>query len=226
MSDGIPYADIIIMALVAGFILLRLRSILGDKVGNDKPSYFNKPTHPDAESLDTIVQLEDKSGKAKIRQDPDPYMAKVRDESVIDAISAIKAKDPEFNATFFLDGAKSAYEMVFDAFSRKDTDTLKFLLSARVFQEFSEALDANAKQDAKNETTLISAKAHEIKAAELVGTKARITVAISSEQVHVTRDSAGEIVGGDASFVHEIEDEWVFERDVTSKNPNWKVIES
>ncbi len=225
MSDGMPYADIVIMALVAGFILLRLRSVLGDKIGNDKPSYFNKPVQP--ERKDTIVQLDDKTLKPKLRQqEPDPYMAGMKDEQILGVIAAIKLRDPEFTATHFLEGAKGAYEMVFDAFSRGDRDTLKFLLDSRVFQQFSDALSEVEKMDGKNETTLISAKAQDITHAELTGTVARLTVHIHSEQVHVTRDAKGEIVGGDASLIHSIDDDWSFERDVTSKNPNWKVVET
>ena len=225
MSDGIPYADIVIMALVAGFILLRLRSVLGDKIGNDKPSYFNKPVQP--ERKDTIVQLDDKGLKPKIRlQEPDAYMASVKDEQVISAITAIKLRDPEFSATHFLEGAKGAYEMVFDAFARGDKDTLKFLLDTQVYQQFTDALAEVEKLEGKTETTLISAKAQDITHAELNGNIARLTVHIHSEQVHVTRNAAGEIVGGDASLIHSIDDDWSFERDVTSKNPNWKVVET
>lgn len=225
MSEGIPYADIIIMALVAGFILLRLRSILGDKIGNDNPSYFNKPAQSALERKDTIVQLDEKAAKIKQRE-PDPYMVKVREEAVVTAINQIKSKDPEFTATHFMEGARSAFEMVFDAFSRGDTDTLNFLLSPQVFRQFSDALNDAQKQEHKNETTLISVKANDITAAELSGSMARITVSFTSEQVHVTRDASGAVVDGDASLIHAIDDEWVFERDVTSKNPNWKVIET
>lgn len=225
MSDGIPYADIVIMALVAGFILLRLRSVLGDKIGNDKPSYFNKPIQP--ERNDTIVQLEDKAIKPKIRQqEPDPYLAGVKDEHIISVVSAIKARDPEFTATHFLEGAKGAYEMVFDAFLRGDRETLKFLLDGKVYQQFSEALQEAERQEGKNENTLISVKAEGITQAEMTGTVARLTAHISSEQVHVTRDANGEVISGDASLIHAIDDEWTFERDVTSKNPNWKVTET
>jgi len=226
MSDGIPYADIVIMALVAGFILLRLRGVLGDKIGNDKPSYFNKPAQTTGDRKETIIQLDDKSLKTKLRQESDPYMLTVKDDGVASAIALIKTKDPEFSATDFLEGAKGAFEMVFDAFSREDKDTLKFLLSTRVYQEFGEALNEAQSVGTKNETTLISVKAHAITSAELVGMMARLTVAISSEQVHVTRNAEGVIVDGDASQIHAIEDEWTFERDVTSKNPNWKVIET
>ncbi|MBY0407699.1 MAG: Tim44/TimA family putative adaptor protein, partial [Rickettsiales bacterium] len=220
MSEGIPYADIIILALVAGFILLRLRSVLGDKVGNDSPSYFNKPATPANERKEAIVQLDEKALKAKPRPEPDSYMAKVKDEEVIAGVNAIKAKDPEFLASYFLEGAKGAFEMVFDAFAKGDRDTLRFLLDKPVYEEFSHALESREAQPFKTDTTLISVQAKDIISASLTGNIARIAVKFASEQVTVTRDEAGEIVGGDASLINAIEDEWVFERDVTSRNPN------
>ena len=137
MSEGIPYADIIILALIAGFILLRLRSVLGDKMGNDNPSYFNKQPLALSDKQEPIVQLDEKSLKPKVREEPDSYMATLPGGAIADTIAAIKAKDPQFTATHFLQGAKGAFEMVFDAFAKGDKQTLKLLLSDATFQHFS-----------------------------------------------------------------------------------------
>lgn len=226
MSEGIPYADILIMALVAGFILLRLRSVLGDKIGNDNPSYFNKPVTPVAEKAEPIVQLDEKSLKAKLREEPDPYLAKLTNSDVALVVDAIKNKDPQFTATVFLQGARAAYEMVFDAFARGDKSTLKMLLSDRLSGQFSAEMAARAASDHKTETTLVAVDARDITEAELIGTIAHVTVHFVTEQVVVVRNAQGEIIEGDPSEIHNIEDNWTFERDVTSKNPNWKVIET
>jgi predicted lipid-binding transport protein (Tim44 family) len=225
MSEGIPYADILIMALVAGFILLRLRSVLGDKIGNDNPSYFNKPVTPVAEKAEPIVQLDEKSLKAKMREEPDPYLAKA-DHDVVLVVDAIKNKDPQFTATAFLQGAKAAYEMLFDAFNRGDKSVLKMLLSERLYEEFSAEMAARNTDGGKSETTLVAVDAKDITEAELIGTIAHVTVHFVTEQVIVVRDAQGDIIEGDPSEIHAIEDKWTFERDVTSKNPNWKVIET
>lgn len=223
MSDGVAYADIVIMALVAGFILLRLRSVLGDKVGNDSPSYFQKPQAP-AERAQPVVKLDDKL-KSK-RGEPDPFLAQVKDASALEGIQAIKDKDGDFLATSFVEGAKAAFEMVFDAYAKGDRETLKFLLAADVYAEFDKALEERERSLFKEETTLVSVTAKDIPAAVLEGVMARVTVRFISEQVSVTRDEQGAIVGGDASLINTLDDEWTFERDVTSRSPNWKVIET
>jgi len=225
MSEGIPYADIIILALIAGFVLLRLRSILGDKVGNDHPQYFNKPiVLPDKQ--EPIVQLDEKSLKAKPPVETDAYFAGLAPGAVTDALVAIKAKDPTFVATHFLEGAKAAFEMVFDAFTKGDKPTLNMLLADRIFQDFSKEIDARAGAENKTEHTLVSVAAKDIIHASLEGNMAHLTVHFTSEQMTVVRDSKGTIVEGNPSDIHTIENDWTFERDVTSKSPNWKVIET
>ena len=126
----------------------------------------------------------------------------------------------------FLQGARAAYEMVFDAFVKGDKQTLKMLLSDTLCQEFSRELDARKGQETQSETTLVSVKAKDITNAVLDRNTARLTVHFESEQVTVVRNSKGEIVEGNPSDIHHVEDHWVFERDVTSKNPNWKIIET
>jgi len=226
MSDGNSYADIVILALIAGFILLRLRSVLGDKMGNDSPGYFSKPITTLTDKQEPIVQLDEKSLKPKGRDDSDPYLASLTDNDIIDTFNAIKAKDPLFTATYFMTGAKAAFEMVFDAFAKGDTPTLKRLMSDSLLTHFSTDIAQRDAQDVRTETTLVSVAAKDVTKAVLNGNIAQLTVHFASEQVHVERNKNGDIVGGNASDIHHAEDHWVFERDVTSKNPNWKIIET
>jgi predicted lipid-binding transport protein (Tim44 family) len=225
MSDGSNYADLIILALIAGFILLRLRSVLGDKVGNDNPSYFNKVVPSKAPQAEPIVQLDEKSTKLRVREE-DPYMTTVSDKDLLATVDAIKDKDPQFTATAFLQGAKMAYEMVFDAFDKGDRKTLAMLLSDDLMKTFSKELDEREKSAHKSETTLVSVKAKDITEASLKGSVASFKVLFESEQISVVRDSDGKITEGDASKVDLIVEDWVFERNTTSKNPNWKIIET
>ncbi|NBX02868.1 MAG: Tim44 domain-containing protein [Alphaproteobacteria bacterium] len=231
MSDGIPYADILILALVAGFILLRLRSVLGAKNEGDGPEFFKKDLRPAEpkeihEVRDTVIQLDQHALKQKPREDFDPLLATITDEQKLSVIAAMKERDPQFTATAFADGATRAFEMVFDAFAKGDKPTLKMLLSDSLYDGFCGEIDARSSEDEKHETTLLSVKATDIAAVSLENNIAKITMRLESEQVTVVRDSSGAIVGGDASDVHHVQDEWVFERDVTSKSPNWKIIET
>jgi len=226
MSD-IPYADLIILALIAGFILLRLRSVLGSKPGDD---FFAKKQQSAADRLqfkqDPVVQLDEKSLKPKPKEEADAYLMMLADGPVAESLRQIKSKDPQFTATGFLQGAKAAFEMVFDAFVKGDRQTLKMLLSDPIFQHFSHELDNRTKQENKSETTLVSVIAKDITQAISDKNMARLTVHFESEQVTVIRGPKGNIVEGNPSELHHVEDQWTFERDLTSKNPNWKIIET
>lgn len=227
MSEGFPYADIVILALVAGFILLRLRSILGQKSDNDdKPDFLQSSKISVIKDPDPIVQLSDKSLKPRPLVDLDPYVSTLSDNNILQVIKDIKGKDPLFNTTSFIEGAKMAFEMVFDAFAKGDKQTLSMLLSQEIYNDFLRHIEEREKQENKTETTLLAVKVQEISRANLDRNIARFGVRFESEQVTIERAKNGEIVSGDPSDVQHVDDEWVFERDITSKNPNWKIIET
>jgi len=230
MSEGIPYADILILALIAGFILLRLRSVLGSKSEGEPPAFRNKIL-PAAEKLramqDTIVQLDEKSLKQKPKEEADPAFNALEEGPLAKTLADIKAKDPQFSLTRFMEGAKAAFEMVFDAFAKGDQTTLKMLMTDDIFKTFNAEIAARAAQpDHKHEVTLVSVAANGVTHAVLEGSKARLTVHFTSEQVNLVRNANNDIIEGDPSELHHVEDDWTFERDITSKNPNWKIIET
>ncbi len=226
MSENFPYGDIVILALIAGFILLRLRSILGQK-NDDSFNFFQPPKEKTTSNNDPIIQLTDKSLKARPRvAEQDAYAAKLPEGAVLQGINDIKTKDPLFISSAFLDGAKMAFEMVFDGFNKGDKQVLSMLLSQEIYNDFVNDIEARSKMEHKQETTLVSVAAKEITSISLDKNIARITVHFESEQVTVERDGNGSIVAGDPSDIKHVQDEWVFERDVTSKSPNWKIIET
>lgn len=223
MSEGVAYADLIILALIAGFILLRLRSVLGQKNGDETD--FMAKMKPMADIAEPVVQVSDRSLK-KPKEETDDYLNTLKDSHIIAAMAAIKAKDPQFSAGWFLNGAHHAFEMVFEAFNKGDKQTLQMLLSDTMYQQFLEEIEAREKQDNKTESTLVSIESKDIAAAAVKGSMAQVTVKFVSEQIHVVRSRQGEIVEGNPSQLSRVEDEWVFERDLGSKNPNWKIIET
>lgn len=225
MSEGIPYADIIIMALVAGFILLRLRSILGQKTDDNHPDFSQNFSEKKALDSDTVIKLSERSVKSRPPIEIDPYVAELAEGEVKKTIKDVQGKDPLFNATTFLEGARMAFEMVFDAFAKGDKQTLSMLLSQEIYNDFQSDMEEREKNENKQETTLLSVTAKEISRAKLHKNTVKMTVRFESEQVTVERDREGKIIAGDPSDVQNVHDEWVFERDVTSKNPNWKIIE-
>ena len=231
MSDNVPYADILILALAAGFILLRLRSILGSKSDHDPMGFMRGMSNPlmDESPLSRagVVQLDEKSLKQKPPEESDPYMLKIGEGPLADTLRGIKTKDASFAPTLFMQGAKAAFEMVFDAFAKADEATRTLLMSDAVLSSFqSELKNRAAAPDYKQDITLVSVVSDGIVQAQCEGNIARLTVRFLSEQVHLVRNAKNEIIEGNPSEVQHVEDHWTFERDITSKNPNWKIIET
>ncbi len=224
--DNFPYADIVILALIAGFILLRLRSVLGQKTGNDNPQFFKREKPLVDVEKEAVVQISGKSSKQNPVDVVDVYLNRLDNPAMAATIVDIKKLDPSFTATGFLQGARMAYEMVFDAFAKGDKKTLEMLLDKAIYDTFVSEIDLRAQATNKTEITLVSVKPKDIVQASLSGTKARLAVKFDSEQVSLVKDAEGTIIEGNPSDAHLMDDEWIFERDVSSKNPNWKIIET
>lgn len=223
MSEPMPYADIIILALIAGFILLRLRNILGQKTGNDRPKGVSQLSRNDND--EPVVTLPERFA----RQMEEKQEAKEIDNDLVEEkarpiLEGLQKDYPDFSAATFLSGAKMAFEMVFEAFSKGDKDTLKHLLSSDVCKEFLEEIEHRKEQDKRPDTTLVAVEQSKITDAQKTGKTARITVKFVSEQITVLRDKDSKIIEGDPSQVNRVEDEWSFERDMNSRNPNWKIV--
>ena len=226
MSEGIAYADIIILALIAGFILLRLRSVLGQNIGHENPDFFKKNSpQDDGAEQEPVIRLAEKISKPK-EPEQDAYLQSLKDDSVKTVLAEINRKDPDFNASHFLAGAKMAFEMVFDGFAKRDREPLKMLLSPDLYAQFDAEIQARASGDTTTETTLVSVTAKDIIRASLSASIARLTVSYASEQVSVVRDKDGRIIQGNPSEVDQVIDEWTFERDITSRSPNWTIIDT
>ncbi len=224
MSDASYFGDIIIIGAIAAFILLRYRSMLGDKSGRD-PSDIARRDTTKAEDMETIIQLPQQNQAAVTAPVPtvtfDDYNGETREH-----LRAMHKIDPDFTAEGFLEGAKSAYEMVVEAYRETDRDTLKMLLSKPLFTQFDDALKEEEKTGRKTENTLVAINKAIITEAELSGNKATLTVEFDSEQIHLIRGKEGEIVEGSASEEVTVEDTWRFSRDLKSADPNWTIIDT
>ena len=232
---SIPYADILIIALIAGFILLRLRSILGQDVGfdgrgGDDSFRANDATPSGSKEEPKILQINPKEFARKLEQElkgeeeakaPDQEQLDKLEEAQRETVAEIKKIEATFDLNRFLEGAKGAFEMVLKAFQDNDAETLKHLLADDIEEMFVEEAKARQEGDTKMDTTLVSIAEAKITDVELRQKHASISVQFISEQVSVERDKDGEIVGGDVSHIDRIEDEWTFERDLGAKHPNW-----
>lgn len=221
MSNGIPFGDLIVLGAVALFIILRYRSILGQKTGHD---FSQKPTRktPAEESGEAeIINLHPSKEKTPIDEPADLTLA---NPQVVQGIAKIKSQDPDFTIASFLDGAKIAFEMVIDATNKQDKDTLRMLLSKEVYDSFEQDMKQLADNKQLRLTTLVALKSADISDVDVRRNVATITVQFLSEQIIVLKDAQGAIIEGNASEIDDIVDEWILERDLKSRNPNWTVV--
>jgi len=219
MSGGLGFIDIILFAMLAAFLVYRLTSVLGKRTGHEqrRPDLFGKSDGADEPGEDNVVTLPDHSSE--------PEKIKTEPESPLEsALTQIKLADQTFDEKGFLGGAQAAFEMVVDAFAQGDTDTLRNLLSDEVYENFEVAIRDREAKDRTLETTVVGVDVADIVEGEIQGQDVLITVKYISEQVNVTREAGGEVVGGDPSAVVRVTDLWTFARDVSSTDPNWTLV--
>lgn len=225
--ESFPYGDIIVIAAIAAFIILRYRATLGQNSGFDVTK--KRPSNDEQEEA-RVVQLhalkDAIQAEVKAAQDEaDPALAEefIAFEKQYEQIRKL---DNSFRFESFLGGAKTAFEMVIDAFAERDHDTLKMLLDKETYAEFNEAIGLQEEKNQTQHTTLIGISDADITDVTLNGKTAEITVAFTSEQMSAVKDKDGEVVAGDESKMIVVEDEWIFSRNLTSSSPNWTVIET
>jgi len=139
-------------------------------------------------------------------------------------LDAVAAQDSSFDPQHFISGARSAYEMIVLAFANGDRRALKDLLSSEVYESFDAVIKDREKHEQKTETRFVSIDKAELVSAEARDRAAQLTVRFVSQMVSVTRDKAGSIVDGNPEKVTDITDVWTFARDITSRDPNWKLV--
>jgi predicted lipid-binding transport protein (Tim44 family) len=231
MQDVFDIYTIIFLAL-AVFIFLRLRSVLGQRTGRERPPYdpysAREPVRPAPEK---VVALPNRSAEPAA---PKPAEAVEPGErwkgiaepgsTVATGLDAIAAGEGGFDAKHFLTGARAAYEMIVSAYAEGDRRTLKNLLSREVYDGFETAIAGREKRGETVESHFVSIDNAEITAAEMRGRNAQLTVRFLSKLVSATRDKNGNVIDGSADKVSDVTDVWTFARDVSSRDPNWKLV--
>jgi predicted lipid-binding transport protein (Tim44 family) len=226
----------IVFLAVAVFIFLRLRSVLGQRTGRERPPYdpfsARDPVRGAAKDAakDKVVNLPGRAVEPAVNA-AEPVAAADRWKGVAEpgsslaaGLDAIAATDPDFDAKHFIAGARAAYEMVVTAYAEGDRRTLKNLLSREVFEGFDAAITERERREEKVETRFVSLDTAEIVGAELRGKSAQITVRFISQLISVTRDKSGAVIDGNPEKVTEVTDVWTFARELSSRDPNWKLI--
>ena len=223
----------IIFLALAVFIFLRLRSVLGQRTGGERPPFDRAarnalPGTPDSGMVPMPGKVIDQPPPV-----PSAEVAPIADRwkgmaepgtPLAQGLDAIVAQDSSFDPKHFLSGARGAYEMIVLAFANGDRRALRDLLSSDVYESFETVIKDREKHDQKTETRFVSIDKAELVGAELRDRIAQLTVRFVSQMISVTRDKAGTIVDGNPDKVADITDIWTFARDTTSRDPNWKLV--
>jgi predicted lipid-binding transport protein (Tim44 family) len=236
MMPGLDMSTIV-FAIIAIFVVWKLRSVLGTRNGAERPpidpgvgpnlgpnganapkpmgQVVHLPTAPRDGVAPTGAASSDPLTRWKGFAEPDSKVAT--------GLDAIAAADPGFSPDGFLAGARSAYEMIVVAFAKGDRATLGNLLAPEVLDNFSRAIEARLARGETMETTLVSIDSAAFEDARLNGGTAQVTVRFAAKLISHTRDKAGLVTEGSADAVVDHLDVWTFSRDTRSRNPNWQL---
>jgi predicted lipid-binding transport protein (Tim44 family) len=220
MGNGVPFLDIILLALFAGFVIFKLRSVLGRRTGHERrrPDPFSESSQSNDNG--NVVRLPDRSADSAEAQEE----AEASPDSMAAGVMRIKLADESFDEREFIQGAKSAFGMIVEAYAKGDVDALRPLLSRELYGGFASAIEAREKAGEVQETTIVSIRSADIVDASLENYQAKVTVEFVTEQVKVTRDAEGEVTEGDPDRIDILTDIWTFARDIRSRDPNWELV--
>ena len=196
MSNSFGYLDIILLGMIAGFIILRLRSILGRKTGHESKVYPNF-----AEKKFSMPNNDTEVAKQNLE--------------------VLEGKDKKE----FLKGADIAYETILTSFASGDLIKLKSLLAPGMFTNFSEAIKNRNKENIKSEFTFIGIKNSSVEKYEKVKDNLFATVKFVAEVISVKKDKDNKIIEGNPDKIKFVTDNWKFTRNVKNKSPNWLLSE-
>ena len=214
--------DLIFFVLVAAFLIIRLRSVLGRRTGNEK-----RPKDIFMYQ-DTVLG----SGKKKTISEKEDIKEKSFDESLSKnkvnlkkgtALEKIYYFDQNFSTKKFLAGAKNAYQQIINSYANGEINIIKYLLDSKVFSTFSNEIKSRVKKNTL-EHTLISIKSAAVEKIYVKSSIADIVVKFVSEQVNLLKNKDGKVLKGNDEYIENHTNYWTFSKDLKSNDPNWKLI--
>ena len=209
--------EIVLLAMVALFVGLRLYSVLGRRTGHEQQPVTRPEAVPGAEPVPAMTDVTPERTESSGLAYEDKAAAGIR---------AIISADPSFDVSRFLEGAQAAYRMILEAYWKGDREGLAELAGDQVRAAFEQAIAQRDAAGHKLDNRLIAIERAVIEDAELVGREASISVRFDADIAAVTRDEAGEVVAGsltDAIVTHDI---WTFRRTLGSSDPNWLLVDT
>ena len=208
--------EIILLAMVAVFVGLRLFSVLGQRTGHEQ----EPPMPRSVETSPNLTPVPDIASSAE--EETDGLVAPFASAG----IRKISSADSRFEINEFLIGAQAAYRMILEAFWKGDRDNLAHLVSDEVLASFNAAIDAREEQGHVLDNRLVMIERTRIEKAEYRSDIARITVRFDADIAGVTRDKNGKVIAGSLSDAVQLRDIWSFERNVRDADPNWLLAET
>jgi predicted lipid-binding transport protein (Tim44 family) len=209
--------EIVLLAMVALFVGLRLYAVLGQRTGHEQQPVTRpeaaKTAEPTAPVADAAPERKDTAGL-------------VYEDGAAAGIRAIISADPTFDVARFLEGAQSAYRMTLEAFWKGDREELRYLAAREVYDSFDAAIAEREAAGHRLDNRLILIERAVIEDARLSGRVAEIVVRFDSDIAAVTRDSTGEVIAGTLTDAVEAHDVWTFRRTLGSNDPNWLLVET
>ncbi|MBN8871834.1 MAG: Tim44 domain-containing protein [Rhodospirillales bacterium] len=215
-SSGFPI-DLVLFGMIAAFLVLRLRSILGRRTGYERPPQPYQPPAPPSATGPVIDGRAEPAAPAARRTLPDPASPAGQ------TLARMREIDRNFDPAGFLDGAEKAFRMIVTAFAAGDRPTLRNLLGNDTYAAFEGAIAAREQAGQVQVSEIRSIESSVIEGAELRGSVGSVTVRFVSDQVSLTRDQKGTPVAG-TDAVTEITDLWTFERDLSGRDPTWRLV--
>ena len=210
---------IVILALVALFVGLRLYSVLGERTGHEQ-----QPIPKTAEPENRVAAPVHRPAPSAVPDVDSPDMAFL--PTAGPGVRALLAADPTFDVARFVDGAKSAYRMILEAFWSGELATLRPHVDDHVYQIFADAVEERTSGGLKLENRLVAIDQALISEAMVEKGVATVTVRFEADIAAVTRNAEGQVVAGSLSDAVQTRDLWTFRRDITTRDPNWLLIET
>jgi predicted lipid-binding transport protein (Tim44 family) len=232
--NGFVDITTIIFLVLAVVIFLRLRNVLGRRTGNERQPFdpYSRRERQPAEAADKVIRLPgatDRPAGAQASASNNEVAAKIETIApagtpLSEGLNAIARADATFDPQGFIAGGRQAYEMIVTAFAEGDRKTLKQLLAREVYDGFVAAIGEREQRQEVVTFNFIGIDKADIVDASLKGTTAQVKVRFVSSLVSATKNAAGDVVDGDPTHVGEVTDVWTFAREVTSRDPNWKLV--
>jgi predicted lipid-binding transport protein (Tim44 family) len=215
-GGGFPI-DLVLFGMIAAFLVLRLRSILGRRTGYERPQPPPYQPPPGTPAPGPVIDGHAEAAPpAAHRAVPEPVSALGK------TLARMRDVDRSFDPAGFLDGAEKAFRIIVAAFASGDRVMLRSLLADDTYRAFEQAITAREAAGQQQVSEIRAVPSASIEEAELSGTVAHIAVKFVSDQISLTRDKAGNPVAG-TDAVTEITDLWTFDRDLSSPDPTWRL---